>query len=260
MKPFGIKLFVLSLAILFCSASIKALWRHPIPSPLPSVGAFSWRAQQLLSYAWVRITNPPKYGTLRWEVQQAKLKGARELESYTIACGGEFRDPETALQEALSIYSIITAELIQKNTYADESNIHTWYKFKIIETLSPQPSTAYPILINPPKDSLPIAADEIVILEGGGTMNIDGMKVTHGYNKSVSYLPAQKYLIFLRLDSATRTGYAHAPTGVFTINSVGEFKTIHPGYNPLQGYLQTYDQNSYDRLRADIQERLRTKR
>src|SRR5689334_18904258 len=121
MRPLGIKLAILSLIIIVCVATIKALYHHSIPLSLSSIDSFSWRAKQLLSYTWVRLTNPPKYGTLRWEVQQAKLKGTREIESFTIACGWEFNNRETALQEALSYYSLFTAELIDKNTFADES-------------------------------------------------------------------------------------------------------------------------------------------
>src|SRR5215472_15824852 len=76
MKPSRKALVALSLAIRVCAASIKALYHHHFPIVFSSFDSFTWRAEQLLSYSWIRITNPPKYGTLRWEVQQAKLKGA----------------------------------------------------------------------------------------------------------------------------------------------------------------------------------------
>jgi hypothetical protein len=167
------------------------------------------------------------------------------------------------MEEALSNYAFIVAAPIDKNTYADESSIQTWYKFKIIETLSLPPSaatTGYPISIDPPKDSLPIAADEIVILEDGGAMKIDGFKVSYGSNNSVGYLPSQKYLILARLDSANRTGYAHGRKGVFTVSKEGGLKPIVRDYNRLHDYLQEHDQSSLDQLRSDIQERLKSKR
>src|SRR5262249_22946984 len=143
MKPSRIKLGVIFLAILVCAASIKALYHHhTIPTSLSSFDLFTWRARQLLSYAWVRLTNPPKYGTLRWDVQQAKLHGDRELQSISIGmCCAFSRDTQQPLQDALPVYAVIVAEPIKKNTYADESEVKTWYKFKIIETLNPKPSS-----------------------------------------------------------------------------------------------------------------------
>jgi hypothetical protein len=263
MKPSRKALVALSLAILVCAASIKALYHHHLPTVFSSFDSFTWRAEQLLSYSWIRITNPPKYGTLRWEVQQAKLKGVRDLQTGIIACAWEFRDPQTALQEALSNYAVILAKPIEKNTYADDYEVATWYKFKILETLSPRPLTpctscSFPG--EPPKDSLPITADEIVMLEGGGAMNVDSFKDTYSTNYSVGYLLRQKYLIFLRLDSVKRTGYAHRRSGVYTVSGEGEIRPITRNRNALQEYLQAHDQNSLDQLRVDIQERLGAKK
>jgi hypothetical protein len=267
----GALLLAILLGAMTVVALIKAIHHSPAASApssaasglTSSIDTLFWRAQQLLSYSWVRITNPPKYGTLRWEVQQAKLKGARDLRSGMIACGSDFRDPQTALQEALSLYGIAVVELIEKNTYADEYRLRTWYKFKVIETLSLAPlvtSAGPSISIDPPKESLPIAADEVVILEDGGSMYIDGFKVTEGSNYSVNYLPSQKYLIFLQIDFVKRTGYSIGPKGVFTVSGPGELRPVSRERSALHEYIQTNDQNSLDILKADIRSRLASKK
>src|SRR5262249_54256197 len=196
--------------------------------------------------------------------QQAKLHGTGGWQSVAIGmCCAFSRESLQPLEDALSGYSLIVAEPILKNTYADESHVKTWYKFKIIETLNSKPmrpcagcfTSSY--LLN---DLPTIATDEIVLLEDDGAMSIDGIAVSFSSNFSVRYSLFHKYLIFLQLDSAKRMGYS-ASEGVFMVGGKGELSPIAPDPNSLlQKYLREQDGNSLDQLRLDIQERLGAKK
>ena len=54
--------------------------------------------------------------------------------------------------------------------------IHTWYRFKIRETLLKNPNPPYEYLFHSgPTDMLPIAEDEFLIHELNGQMEIDAL-------------------------------------------------------------------------------------
>jgi hypothetical protein len=262
MKPSAKLWGLLSLSILVCAASVKTLSHYPLS--LSRVSSLPSRSQQLLSYAWVRMTNPPKYGTLRWDVQQAKLHGTGGWRSTSIGMCCEFnRDSLRPLQDALSTYSLIVAEPTLKNTYADENQVKTWYKFKVIETLNSRPMFPCAGCFTSPyllKDLPPIATDEIAILEDGGTMTIDGISISHGSNYSVRFSLFRKYLMFLQMDPAKKMGFT-TREGVFTIGGTGELSPVAPEPSSLlQKYILERDQNSLDQLKADIENSSKTKK
>jgi hypothetical protein len=222
---------------------------------LPNYDTFTWRAPQYLSYWWVRLTNPPEHGSLRWNVQEAKRKGERELGIISISCGNELSNPQEALKEALSYFAVIVAEPIEKKSYADEDNVVMWYRFRIIETLNPRPLAPCPGCISsfdPPGDLLPIGNDEILIRQGGGTITIDGVKVIH-HSSDRPYSLSQKYLLFLIPDSKKRTGIAGmGSAGVFAVDSEGILRST-ASHHSLTEYILKRQQNSLNRLKSDIQ-------
>ena len=253
MKTLVIRIGLTLISLIVCAIIIKFSYRHNQSLPLPNWDTFTWRAPQYLSYWWVRLTNPPEYGSLRWRVQEAKRNGERQVELITISCGGrEFRNPQEALKEALSYYAVIVAEPIEKKSYADKDHVLTWYRFKIIETLNPRPLAPCPDCIgsfDPPSDMLPIGNDEILILQGGGTITIDGVKVIHHYSSNRPYSLSQKSLLFLTPDSTKRTGIASAT--VFAVDNGGILKATDP--DSLTECILKHYQNSLDRLKSDIQ-------
>ena len=114
----------------------------------------------------------PEYGSLKWRIQQAKQKGEQQLQIASIICyGSEFRNPQEALKEALSYFAVIVAEPIEKKTYADSDTLYSWYRFRVVETITPKPMEECPSCINPgdpPSDMLPLNRDEILIPQAGG--------------------------------------------------------------------------------------------
>jgi len=256
MKTLVIRISLTLISLIICAGIIKFSYLHNKSLPLPNSDTFTWRVPQYLSYWWVRLTNPPEEGSLRWDVQEAKRKGERQLEIITISCGTQLSNPQKALKEALSYFAVIVAEPIEKKSYAEEDAVVTWYRFRIIETLNPRPLACPGCSdsFDPPGDMLPIGNDEILILQGGGTIIIDGVKVVHHFSNKLPYSLSQKYLLFLRPDSTKRTGVAGlGPSGVFTVESEGKLKPTTPHPTALSMYILEHNQNSLDRLKSDIQ-------
>jgi hypothetical protein len=256
MKTLVIRIGLTLISLIVFASIIKFSYRHNQSLPLPNYDTFTWRASQYLSYWWVRLTNPPEYGSLRWNVQEAKRKGERQLESISIRCGNELSNPQEALKVALSYFAVIVAEPIEKKSYEAKNDVNTWYRFRIIETLNPRPLAPCPDcigLLDPPSDLLPIGNDEILILQNGGTIIIDGIKVIHHSSSQPYYLFSQKYLLFLRPYSKKRAGYAGmGSAGVFAVDSEGILKST-VSHHSLSRYILNHHQNSLNRLKSDIQ-------
>gem|GEM_PF-1086945 len=256
MKPLVIRIALTLITLIICASIIKFSYRHNKSLPLPNSDTYTWRVPQYLSYWWVRLTNPPEDGSLRWRVQEAKRNGERQVEIISFSCGSELSNLQEALKEALSYFAVIVAEPIEKKSYEEEDYVVTWYRFRIIETLNPRPlgpCSGCNDSFDPPSDLLPIGNDEILILQGGGTITIDGVKVVH-HDSDQPYSLSQKYLLFLSPDSTKRTGVAGlGASGVFEVDSEGILKRITSHPSALSMYILNHHQNSLDRLKLDIQ-------
>ncbi|MEK6279802.1 MAG: hypothetical protein AABN95_05560 [Acidobacteriota bacterium] len=79
-------------------------------------------------------------GTLKGRILDAKAEGLDEVEMHLLICGWDVR----SLNEALARDTLVLAEVVGKKTLAHEDDLRTWYKFKIIDTLSEKPMPKYP--------------------------------------------------------------------------------------------------------------------
>lgn len=82
----------------------------------------------------------------------------------------------------------------------DDYHIITWRKYQTLEKLSSQPLIPQePLLYTLPESLLPIARDEFVIGDYGGTVTVGGVKMT--MEDSGGYLPTSRsrHLLFVML-------------------------------------------------------------
>ncbi len=256
MRTLVIRTGLTLISLIICVSLIKCLYRHNQYLPFPNYDTFTWRVPQYLSYWWVRLTNPPEDGSLRWRVQEAKRKGERQDGIFIHNCGTVLTNPQEALTDALSNFAVIVAEPIEKKSYEGKDYVNTWYRFRIIETLNPRPLAPCPGCISsfdPPSDLPPVGNDEILILQSGGTMIIDGVEVIDSFSNQPHYSLSQKYLLFLITDSTKRTSIQGlGSAGIFEVDSKGILKHTTSHHNALSVYFLKH-QNSLDRLKSDIQ-------
>ncbi len=198
-----------------------------------------------------------EYGTLMWQVQKAKAEGKTSIEIATIGCGMGVQ----RLDFSLAHYSLVVAQPIEKRVYAETHNVVTWYKFRIIETLSSKAPNKFfgmqmadiPI----PADLLPLNSDEIVMAKTGGTLVIDGVTVK-SYSNSPKFNLSENYLLFLELDSDKQMGYVPwpDPIGIFKIQGDDEIAAAYnDGSYDLKDKLAARFNNSLTRLREFLARR-----
>lgn len=191
-------------------------------------------------------------GTLRGLILDAKAEGLDELELSLLICGWDIGN----LREALNRDTVTLAEVVGKKTFADTYNLHTWYRFKTIDTLSEKPMPKYPTyssLPAPPEEMQPVREDEFVMIEANGEMEIDGVRVTQRSN-GVRYSVGGIYLIFLHIEPAKRVAVRSAtePTGVFLVSKDGTFRAYIDQPHPFRDQLARRFGNSVEKLRKAL--------
>lgn len=176
-----------------------------------------------------------RYGTIRQQAREdptslrARLKKAKPNASNEVIFGA----PEpiladvSSLDEALANYSVIVAIPIDAmSIQTDPRNIVTYYKFRVLEKLSQKhlPLTGVPE--NLPSELPSLKDNEIYVLEGGGSVVIDGIKVTQ---KSLyGYSLSEKYLLFTSKNSSETVAMVSlGKYGVFRI-SANDDDTLQP--------------------------------
>ncbi len=229
--------------------------------------AFAWlyhhrtaSQQQLLPAPISRLKNA-RPDTLLWDVRQAKERGERVYELGSISCGMGV----STLDEAVRNHTIVVAQPIEKKVLLeDENNVRSWYRFKIIETTSQKPITDFGREsvdnMRLPDEMLPAGEDEFLMAQGGGSMEIEGVKIIYGSN-SPQFKVSEKYLLFLEMDAEKR--FAFIPwsddIGIFTVDDAGNIRsTDNEPYDPrvrsynLRDKMESRLHNSLQLLRTYV--------
>jgi hypothetical protein len=195
-----------------------------------------------------------EYGSLKWHVQQAKARGEKEFVTGVLACGTEV----STLNQALSTYSVVVAQLIEKRTYAEKYGLQAWYKFRVLETLSYKPLPPYSRWSSyvPLPSDLPVGADEILMQGGDGSIVIDGVTVIQRSN-GPDYLPSKEYLLFVELDSSRRLAAVPWPdeAGIFIVDADGVVKATDNLSYDLKDQMGERFGNSVERLKLYLAHR-----
>jgi hypothetical protein len=155
-----------------------------------------------------------RVGTYKERLERAKARGDKKMRSggvIPLYAGVSF-------DQALDMYDFVIGEFVSSKSFAidDDGNILTWYKFKILETLSK--ATTRRVVDTPPAELYPLANDEILIWKTGGTVEIDGMEIEMAELNVPPYELSKKYLLVLALDPAKQAGTVEVgPSGTLII-------------------------------------------
>lgn len=187
--------------------------------------------------------NEPARGSLACRAQKARSEGKSEL---TLPVIYEYPEAPASLDLAIMDSTVLVAKLIESNAVPDQYDITTWRKYKIIERLSTQ-SIELPPERNEdwqrefalaPKSMLPLAADEFLSTEDGGTANVDGVKITVTGMGTQELPIGGKYLMFVLFDSARRLGEGcYGPNSDFTVDDSDVLHARLPKLDPDQNFL-----------------------
>ena len=179
---------------------------------------------------------------IRLKVQSAKARGERQLQlPAPIPFYAGVRDVDDALGHYSTVIAYPTLKHSQLN--ADSTSLETWYKFKVTDFLShpeqPHVCESCKHAENIPPEVLPVNEDELIVKRGGGSLEVDGVRV---YVKDASfpdYQIGQNYLLFVIVDLTSRIAFVElGPQGVSLINSNGKLDPVGPSDTKLNASLQ----------------------
>ncbi len=115
----------------------------------------------------------PDPTTILARVQKAKAQGATEVtfppvEPYHADVGG--------LDEALRYYDAVVARPVGKTSLLlDDHNISTFYRFEVVERLSPGRGEVKPLSLKLPAGLPPAGANHFYLMTDGGTLTLEGV-------------------------------------------------------------------------------------
>ncbi|MFN2454654.1 MAG: hypothetical protein ABR577_10590 [Pyrinomonadaceae bacterium] len=200
----------------------------------------------------------PEKGRLKWHAQKAKAKGQQEvfLSGPIVEYDGSASSIST--DELLSDYTVVEARPIDaRSSFSDSNEIITWYKFKILDTLSRQNSPACNSCPTPepPQELLPLQVDEFLVSKVGGSLMIDGVKVTMLEGGFPPFKINQEYLLFISKHESGVTEIAGGPIGVFNITGDGALTPINSQPHPIKERIVKNLGDSLDKVRGKLKTR-----
>lgn len=173
------------------------------------------------------LENSKDRGKLSWYADMAKAKGQQEtvfrapIESYAVP---------RSLDEALAHHYLLLIQPTEQKAYAVNESIRTWYKFKVIETLSSPTVFCADCggLETAPSDLLPLKSDEILASQSGGEIAMDGVRIISKDPDFPAFEKGKKYLVFLSLDSQKQVGMLQmGPWGTFGVDEKDQLNPVN---------------------------------
>jgi len=212
----------------------------------------------VFAYTTISRTKPqrqdvPNNNRLRWYAAEAKADGKQKEvipAGITDYAGSDSPD----LEKSLSIYSVVVARPIEKRTFESDGNsIKTWYKFSIVEALTPlrDPVCFGCVTLSPPLE-MPLGNNEFLMLQNGGTLTIDGVEIEQHESGFPEFQEHQKYLLFLSLYPNKVAITAGGPLGVFEIGDKENLTPFSKDSNPIRDGVKKKFNNSLGSLKQRL--------
>lgn len=133
----------------------------------------------------------------------------------------EFGGENMTLQEAYDISSVVVAEPFEsKSVIFSDDQIITWYRFRLLDTISIRPPLVCdgcPQPLEKPADIEPNKLGEILVPKIGGTVVVDGVRVTMKDVHMSDFELHERYLMFLSIGANGVARISGGPTGVFRL-------------------------------------------
>jgi len=211
----------------------------------------------VLAYTTISRTKPqrkdvPNNNRLKWYAAEAKNEG-KQKEVIPAGMTDYLGSDSPGLETSLSIYSVVVARPVEKRTFEDGNSIKTWYKFSIVEALTPlrDPVCFGCVTLSPPLD-MPLDTNEFVMLRNGGTLTIDGVELEQRASDFPEFKEHQKYLLFLSLYPNKIAITAGGPLGVFEVDDKENLTPFSQESNPIRDGVKRKFNNSLGSLKQRL--------
>jgi hypothetical protein len=193
--------------------------------------------------------------TIRERVELAKLKGRKEeiVVPGTVSLHPVAKTVDE-MEALLSRYSLVLADPNGEIGYLGEwDTINSWYKFGIVDLIiqsPPQPTFARREL---PQELMPLKNDEFLVPVPGGTVTIDGVKVTKRDQNFRPFDQNKRYLLLVSFDPATKV--AELVLGSQAVLTVNSDNSLDARWDQqlLQQAIKKFHEGSLDQLKRNKQ-------
>jgi hypothetical protein len=225
-------------ALLIISSIILAIGNRVQREPQASDTIFSRRA-----------------ATLAERVQEAKQQGKKRLVfPAPIGIPAHINN----LSEAFDNFQVLVVQSVSQESFPQgDSDIVTWYKFKIIDDLSHANArqTSHRELEKVLPRSLALQDlnnDEVLIRQAGGVLNLDGVTLIQETDDFPPLSGHQKYLLFLSKSPSEKIARMEfGPFGVFVIDQDGQLLPLTDSGHPIHNEIKEFYGNSLARLKTE---------
>lgn len=197
---------------------------------------------------------PAQPNTLRWHAEKALAEGKHQTSIYPPI--SDYMGADNTPEEILGHANVVVAQVVDSHTgtYGD-MDIVTWYKFKVVETLSEgKPCPRCPDLDHP-DELLPVNEDEFVLARNSGTATIDGVEISVAA-LTPPFSKDKNYLFFLNRTPKRTASLLVGPDAVFTVSPEGAlapFSERERAHRFQKVITQQFDA-SLERLRQHLQQ------
>lgn len=202
----------------------------------------------------------PAKNRLKWHADKAKARGQKEVVVSGLIVDYDGSNSNMTTDQMLSYYEVVKAEPVDARSYEVDSNvIATWYKFKIKETLSQPTQLACPNCVdsNLPAELLPVQPDEFLLWKSGGSLVIDGVKVTMLESGFPPFKLNQEYLLLIAKRPSGVAEIGGGPIGAFVVNGNGKLTPVSAARHPVKERLIKDFGDSVDGVRQKLKGRSR---
>jgi hypothetical protein len=192
--------------------------------------------------------------TIRERIELAKLRGDKQvLAPGTISLHPVAKTPEE-LEKLLSGYSLILAEPVGQFGYLGDLNtINSWYKFKILDLINEAPPKQTFARRELPQELLPLKSDEFLVPIPGGTVTVEGVKVTQRDQNFPPFDQTKRYLLLVSLDPSTKIAEMALGSQSALILNADNSLNAHSDQQLLQQTIKRFHNSSLDQLKRDKQ-------
>lgn len=202
----------------------------------------------------------PSRGFITRQAQKAKAAG----KTTAVISGGRVdydgTSSSTTADQLLSRYSVVVAEPITYRSYSvdEDSRIITWYKFQLLDTLSPAPPPSCNNCLEPkmPTELLPLQSDEFLVLkEGGAITTSDDVNVVMEEEGFPPFRLKQKYLLLIAKHDSGYAEVGAGPGGTFILR---DDETVEP-VNKRGGFASELIQKKLGNSLNTVRQKLRVR-
>lgn len=177
------------------------------------------------SSGWAQVPSsapesaPPERDPIYRSVQQAAKRGDTELR---LPGPKIFLTGVDSVSALLLDYSIVRFEVVDVAVTPSGAGLRTWYKLKILETISAQSQVdSNELPVGAPPQLLPLTSQQLLFPVAGGMVSVDGVRVIQAFAEpGLELRRSQEYIgAFLLEFSGKLASAAAGSAGIFSVSS-----------------------------------------